>query len=91
MRRIDETVTAKHKVIYRHAFGAPSPPGGAFQMSVRSVDDPVLAALGGLVAQPEPVTDDEIDEEALMTEVERSFAGTRPLSEIIIEERRGQM
>jgi|GEM_PF-1193018 len=38
-------------------------------------------------SEPDDAVEEEIDEDALMAEIEDGFRGTRPLSEIIIEER----
>jgi predicted DNA-binding antitoxin AbrB/MazE fold protein len=47
-----------------------------------------LAALGDLVVQPPTsVEDDDLDEEALLREIENALQGKKPLSETIIEER----
>lgn len=52
------------------------------------VDEPdrVDAALADLLVQPLDVEDD-IDEEALLKEIEEAFRGQPPLSETIIQER----
>jgi predicted DNA-binding antitoxin AbrB/MazE fold protein len=46
------------------------------------------AALGDLVVEAPKSTDDPIDEEALLREIENALKGQTPLSESIIEERR---
>jgi len=63
--------------------------GQEVNISILSDRDLVRAALGDLVVKfPEEASDEEIDEEALLREIEAELAGNLRLSEAIIEERR---
>ncbi|MFN8542031.1 MAG: hypothetical protein U0232_31725 [Thermomicrobiales bacterium] len=58
-------------------------------ISILSDRDLVRAALGDLVVKfQEEASDEEIDEEALLREIEAELTGDLRLSEAIIEERR---
>jgi predicted DNA-binding antitoxin AbrB/MazE fold protein len=49
----------------------------------------IKAALGDLLLSFDPISpEDEIDEAALLAEIQQAFAGQAPLSEAILEERR---
>ena len=64
--------------------------GQQVKVVIQPIDEAeaVRAALGDSVRWPELKGDEpDIDEEALMKIIEEGFKGTRPLSEIIIEER----
>ncbi|MFN8511394.1 MAG: antitoxin family protein [Chloroflexia bacterium] len=63
--------------------------GQEVNISILSDRDLVRAALGDLVVKfPEEESDDAIDEEALLREIEAELTGDLRLSEAIIEERR---
>lgn len=63
--------------------------GQEVNISILSDRDLVRAALGDLVVKfPEEASDEEIDEEALLREIEAELTGDLRLSEAIIEERR---
>ena len=55
---------------------------------ILSEEDRVRAALGDLVVPTSAPTEEDVDEEALVREVEEGFRGQPPLSETILEERR---
>ncbi len=64
--------------------------GQTVDIAILSERDRVRLALGDLVGPPE--TDDRDSEvESYAKEIEAGFSGTRPLSEIIIEERGTQL
>ncbi|MBC7869395.1 MAG: antitoxin family protein [Chitinophagaceae bacterium] len=54
-----------------------------------SQEEKLRLALGDLVRWPDPSADadDDIDEEALLKEIQEAFRGQPPLSETIIQER----
>lgn len=63
--------------------------GQEVNISILSDRDLIRAALGDLVVKfPEEASDEEIDEEALLREIEAELTGDLRLSEAIIEERR---
>jgi predicted DNA-binding antitoxin AbrB/MazE fold protein len=62
--------------------------GQQVQLVILSDEERVLAALGDLLVEVPDLTDENIDEAALMREIEEGFRGQSPLSETIIEERR---
>lgn len=62
--------------------------GQEIELMILSERDRVTAALGDLLVQVPPLTPDDVDEAALMREIEEAFRGQRRLSETIIEERR---
>jgi predicted DNA-binding antitoxin AbrB/MazE fold protein len=63
--------------------------GQEIQLTILSEEERVRAALGDLLVPRAPVNpeEDEIDEEALMREIEEGFRGIT-VSDVIIEERR---
>jgi len=64
--------------------------GQQVSVTIQPVDElaATRAALGDSVIWSDPTSGDpKVDEEAMMKIVEEGFKGTRPLSEIIIEER----
>lgn len=63
--------------------------GQEIHLTILSDEERVRAALGDLLVPRAPVNpeEDEIDEEALMREIEEGFRGIT-ISDIIIEERR---
>ena len=60
--------------------------GEEVQVTILSERERLRAALGNLLV-PIAEVDDDVDEEALMREVEEGFRGKPPLSETIIQER----
>lgn len=64
--------------------------GQTVSITIFAEKDRVLAALGDLVNPPDLDTDDR-EVENYAKEIEAGFSGTRPLSEIIIEERGEQL
>jgi predicted DNA-binding antitoxin AbrB/MazE fold protein len=62
--------------------------GQQIQIAIMQEQEMVRAALGDLLVQPTSPLQDELDEEALMRQLDEAFAGHKPLSETIIEERR---
>jgi predicted DNA-binding antitoxin AbrB/MazE fold protein len=62
--------------------------GQQIQIAIRQEQEMVRAALGDLLVQPTSPLQDKLDEEALMRQLDKAFAGQKPLSETIIEERR---
>jgi predicted DNA-binding antitoxin AbrB/MazE fold protein len=62
--------------------------GQEIRVLVLSEEDRVRAALSDLVVPYSAPTEEDIDEEALVWEVEEGFRGQPPLSETILEERR---
>lgn len=62
--------------------------GSQISIMILKEYDPVLAALGDLVTPSTRVVEDDIDEEALLREINADFLGKEPLSETIIQERR---
>jgi predicted DNA-binding antitoxin AbrB/MazE fold protein len=63
--------------------------GEQVAIMILNENDAVLAALGDLVVPPSHDFDDEdVDEAALLREIENVLEGKKPLSETIIEERR---
>jgi predicted DNA-binding antitoxin AbrB/MazE fold protein len=61
--------------------------GQEIQLMILSDDERVLAALGDLLVEI-PDQTGELDEDALLREIEEGFRGQPPLSDTIIEERR---
>ena len=61
--------------------------GQEIRVLILSEEDRVRAALGDLVVPYSASTEENVDEEALVREVE-GFRGQPPLSETILEERR---
>jgi len=62
--------------------------GQEVRVLILSEEDRVRAALGDLVVHSSAPTEEDVDEEALVREVEEGFRGQPPLSETILEERR---
>jgi predicted DNA-binding antitoxin AbrB/MazE fold protein len=62
--------------------------GQEIRVLILSEEDRVRAALGDLVVPYSPHIEEDVDEEALVREVEEGFRGQPPLSETILEERR---
>jgi predicted DNA-binding antitoxin AbrB/MazE fold protein len=62
--------------------------GEEVQLMILSVEERAIAALGDLLLKLPDAIDDDVDEEALLREIEDGFRGQPPLSETIIEERR---
>lgn len=62
--------------------------GQALHVVLLSETERITAALGDLLVQHSDPLDDDLDEAALLREIEAGFAGQKPLSETIIEERR---
>jgi predicted DNA-binding antitoxin AbrB/MazE fold protein len=62
--------------------------GQEIRVLILSEEDRVRAALGDLVVPSSAPTEEDVDEEALVREVEEGFRGQPPLSETILEERR---
>ncbi|MGH8063636.1 MAG: antitoxin family protein [Candidatus Entotheonellia bacterium] len=62
--------------------------GQEIRVLILSEEDRVRAALGDLVVPYSTPTEEDVDEEALVREVEEGFRGQPPLSETILEERR---
>jgi predicted DNA-binding antitoxin AbrB/MazE fold protein len=62
--------------------------GQEIRVLILSEEDRVRAALGDLVVPYSAPTEEDIDEETLVREVEEGFRGQPPLSETILEERR---
>jgi predicted DNA-binding antitoxin AbrB/MazE fold protein len=62
--------------------------GQEIRVLILSEEDRVRAALSDLVVPYSAATEKDIDEEALVREVEEGFRGQPPLSETILEERR---
>jgi predicted DNA-binding antitoxin AbrB/MazE fold protein len=50
--------------------------------------DKAIAALGNLVATPPQISDEGIDEEALLRELDETYGGNLSVSDAIIQERR---
>jgi predicted DNA-binding antitoxin AbrB/MazE fold protein len=61
--------------------------GEEIQIVIVSEKARIEAALSDLLVPIRDDVDDELDEDALMREIENTFAGQKPLSETIIEER----
>jgi predicted DNA-binding antitoxin AbrB/MazE fold protein len=61
--------------------------GQEIQLVILSEEDRVSAALGDLLVSLPDLIAEDIDEEALLRDIENDFRGQRPLSETIIEER----
>lgn len=61
--------------------------GQQIQLVILSETDSVRAALGDLLVERPILPEDDIDEEALMKEVEDAFRGQPPLSQTLIDER----
>ena len=62
--------------------------GQEIRVLILSEEDRVRAALGDLVVPYSAPIEEDVDEEALVREVEEGFRGQPPLSETILEERR---
>jgi predicted DNA-binding antitoxin AbrB/MazE fold protein len=63
--------------------------GEEVQLTILTEVDRVRAALGDLLMEVSaPEDDEDIDEEALMRELDEAFRGQPPISEDIIKERR---
>jgi predicted DNA-binding antitoxin AbrB/MazE fold protein len=62
--------------------------GQEIRVPILSEEDRVRAALGDLVIPYSAPPEEDVDEEALVREVEEGFRGQPPLSETILEERR---
>jgi predicted DNA-binding antitoxin AbrB/MazE fold protein len=62
--------------------------GQEIQVTILTDRERALAALGDSLVKLPPSDDADIDEEALLKEIEEAFRGQPPLSETIIEERR---
>jgi predicted DNA-binding antitoxin AbrB/MazE fold protein len=62
--------------------------GQEIQLTILSDKDRVRAALGDLLMEIPDPSDEDIDEDALVREIEIGFQGQPPLSDVIIEERR---
>jgi predicted DNA-binding antitoxin AbrB/MazE fold protein len=62
--------------------------GQEIRVLILSEEDRVRAALGDLVVPYSAPTEEDVDEEALVREVEEGFCGQPPLSDAILEERR---
>jgi hypothetical protein len=60
----------------------------AIRVLILSEEGRVWAALGDLVVPYSAPTEEDVDEEALVREVEEGFRGQSPLSETTLEERR---
>lgn len=65
--------------------------GQQVHIEIMSEREAILAALDDLIMPQSDEILENIDEEALMNEIKQAFRGTRPLSEIIIEERDHQL
>lgn len=61
--------------------------GEQVSITIVSERDAIRAALADLLVPPDD-TDDDLNEEALLQEIEQAFQGQPPLSETIIQERR---
>jgi predicted DNA-binding antitoxin AbrB/MazE fold protein len=62
--------------------------GQEVQLTFLSVHRVIRNALAGLLISPHPIThDDEIDEAALLHEIEEAFRGQPSLSQTILEDR----
>jgi predicted DNA-binding antitoxin AbrB/MazE fold protein len=62
--------------------------GQEIRLMILSDEDCVRLALSDLLAEISDATVGDIDEDALMREIEEGFRGQPPLSEVIIKERR---
>jgi predicted DNA-binding antitoxin AbrB/MazE fold protein len=62
--------------------------GQHIQINILQEQELVQAALGDLLVQPVSPINKNIDEEALMSQLDEAFTGQKPLSETIIDERR---
>ena len=63
------------------------PEGQEVQLQILETQTPIQTLIGDMLTCFER-DDAEIDEDAILLEIEQSLKGKRPLSEIIIEERR---
>ena len=63
------------------------PEGQEVQLQILETPTPVQDLIGDMLARFER-DDADIDEDAVLRDIGQSLAGKRPLSEIIIEERR---
>jgi predicted DNA-binding antitoxin AbrB/MazE fold protein len=63
--------------------------GQEIELVILTERERATAALGELLVQvPDADNEEDIDEEALLREIEEAFRGQPPLSETLIEERR---
>jgi len=62
--------------------------GQQVQLVILSDRERILAALGDLLAHVPNSTDDDVDETALLNEIEADLRGKPTISDAIIEERR---
>ena len=62
--------------------------GQEVELMIVSEEAKLRAALGDLLAQVDDDPLDDLDEDALLAEIEEGFRGQEPLSQSIIEERR---
>lgn len=62
--------------------------GEQVSITIVSERDAIRAALADLLVPPDD-THDDLNEEALLQEIEQAFQGQSPLSETIIQDRRG--
>jgi predicted DNA-binding antitoxin AbrB/MazE fold protein len=81
------------RVVYENGRLRPLQPldlvdGQEIEIVILSERDRAVAALGDLLVQVPPPEQDNVDEAALLREIEGAFRGQRPLSESVIDERR---
>lgn len=63
--------------------------GEQIAITIESERERVLNALAEIITHvPDPIADEELDEEAILRELDEAFRGQPPLSETIIQERR---
>jgi predicted DNA-binding antitoxin AbrB/MazE fold protein len=61
--------------------------GQEIQLLILSDEDKLRSALGDLLLESEDTSDEILDEDALLAEIEEGFRGQPPLSQSIIDER----
>jgi predicted DNA-binding antitoxin AbrB/MazE fold protein len=62
--------------------------GEEIEINIVTERDRAIAVLGDLLVDASDPNDEDVDEVAMMQEIQEAFRGQRPLSESIIEERR---
>jgi len=62
--------------------------GQEVEVVILTERDRAIAALGDLIVKAEYADDSDIDEEALLREIDEAYRGKPPISDAIIEERR---
>lgn len=62
--------------------------GQEIRLMILSDEDAIRAALGDLLVEIPDTSPSDLDEDALLREVEETFRGQSPLSEAILKERR---